>query len=373
MSPIPLVDLPALHAPLRDRLDAAIAGVLDRNDFIQGRDVAAFEAEVAAYMGVAHALGVSSGTDALLVALMALDVGPGDEVVTTTYSFFATVGSIARLGARPVLVDIDPESFNLDPERIEEVLSERTRAIMPVHLFGRAADMGRIGAIAARHRLPVVEDAAQAIGAEHSGRRVGSIGELGCLSFFPAKNLGCFGDGGLVTTDDAELAERVRRLRTHGGQKQYDHQEVGGNFRLDTLQAAVLRVKLPELDTWTRLRQDAAWRYHELFAAHGLADRVTVPSPGPGRHVWNQYVVRVLGGRRDQVLEALRAAGIGCAVYYAKPLHEQPCFAALGYAPEAFPEATRAASEALALPIAPGVSADDQAVVVTTIARALGG
>jgi dTDP-4-amino-4,6-dideoxygalactose transaminase len=368
---VPFVDLSAVHAPIRDRILAAIEGVVRSEGYILGPEVEAFEREVAGFLGVRHAVGVSSGSDALLVALMALDVGPGDEVVTTPYTFFATAGAVARLGARPVFVDIERDSFNLDPGRLEDAIGPRTKAIVPVHLFGRPADMTRISEIAARRRVPVVEDAAQAIGAEWEGRRVGGIGRAGCFSFFPAKNLGALGDAGLVTTDDEALATRVRRLRTHGGERQYLHEEVGGNFRIDALQAAVLRVKLPELEGWTETRSDHAVRYRELFEARGLAGEVVLPEPGPGRHVWNQYVVRI-PGRRTAVYDALRKAGIGCAVYYPRPLHLQPCFATLGHGDRDLPESVRASEETLALPIAPGLTPEGQEEVVETIAGALG-
>jgi len=304
--------------------------------------------------------------------LMAHDIGAGDEVITTPYSFFATAGSIARLGARPVFVDIESDSFNLDPHQLRDAITPRTRAILPVHLFGRSADMGAIGAIAADAGIPVIEDAAQSIGATLDGRRAGGIGTSGCFSFFPAKNLGCFGDGGLVTTDDEALAERFRRIRNHGGARKYFHSEVGGNFRLDTLQAAVLRVKLPALEGWTSEREANAARYEALFEAHGLRDRVTLPKPGPGRHVWNQYVIRVPAERRDPVVEGLRSASIGCAVYYPRPLHLQPCFEDLGFGPGAMPEAERAARETVAIPVAPGVTAAHQEEVISTLGRLLG-
>ena len=369
---VPFVDLSFIHAPIRDRVMAAITEVVESERFILGPGVAAFEREIAAFLDVGHAVGVSSGTDALLVAMMGLDVGPGDEVITTPYTFFATGGAVARLGARPVFVDIEPGSFNLAPQAVEDAIGPKTKAVIAVHLFGRAADMTALQTIGGRHGIPIIEDAAQAIGAEWEGRRVGSIGRVGCFSFFPAKNLGCFGDGGLVTTPDAELAARIQRLRKHGGAKQYHHDEVGGNFRLDALQAAILRVKLPELEGWTTLRQDHAFGYDQRFSGAGLLDgRVILPQPGPGRAVWNQYVVRVPGGRRDAVLSALREADIGCAVYYPVPLHLQPCFAAHGARRGDCPVAEQAAEETLALPVAPGLTGAQQDEVVGTIARVL--
>ena len=369
---VPFVDLRTLHDPIRDRMLAAITETLRTERYILGPEVEAFEREVAAFLDVPHAVGVSSGTDALLAALMALDVGAGDEVVTTPYTFFATAGAVARVGARPVFSDIEPGSFNLDPARLDAAITPRTKAIIVVHLFGRAADMDAIAAVAARHGLPVIEDAAQAIGAEWAARRVGGIGQLGCFSFFPAKNLGCLGDGGLVTTRDRALADRVRRLRKHGQERAYFHPEVGGNFRLDALQAAVLRVKLPELEGWTAQRQDHALGYRDRFYEAGLLEDVVLPEPGPGRPVWNQYVVRI-PGRRTDVFDALRAADIGCAVYYPVPLHQQPCFAAFGARAGQCPVAEQAAAETLALPIAPGLTPAGQDEVVATIARALRG
>ena len=355
---VPLVDLSAIHGPLRGQM--------------LGPEVDAFEQEVAAFLGVPHAVGVSSGTDALLCALMALDIGPGDEVVTTPYTFFATAGAIARVGAKPVFADIEADSFNLSPAAVRGAITDRTRAIVVVHLFGRSADMDAIQSVARSRNIPVIEDAAQAIGAEWNGVRVGGIGDLGCFSFFPAKNLGALGDGGLVTTRSAELADRLRRLRKHGAHRRYMHDEVGGNFRLDALQAAVLRVKLPALEGWISARQDNAYRYTELFQDAGLHD-VVLPEPGPGRHVWNQYVVRIPDGRRTDVFDALKDEGIGCAVYYPLPLHQQPCFSSLPLPATGFPESERASRETLALPVAPGLTADQQAQVVGAIRRVLRG
>jgi dTDP-4-amino-4,6-dideoxygalactose transaminase len=368
---VPFVDLAALHDPIRPALRAAIDRVVSEDRYILGPEVEAFETEVADYLGVEHAIGVSSGTDALIVALMALDVGPGDEVITSPYTFFATGGAIARLGARPVFVDVEPDGLNLDPQRVADALGPRTRAILPVHLFGRSADLGALIALADAHGVPLVEDAAQAIGGTWEGRRLGAIGRVGCFSFFPAKNLGCFGDGGLVSTDDGELADRVRRLRKHGGHAQYHHQEVGGNFRLDALQAAVLRVKLPELEAWTEARIANASAYAARFADAGLLGEITLPEAGPGRHVYNQYVIRVGGGRRDAVRDALRAQEIGCAVYYPVPLHLQPCFADLETG--SLPVAEAASRDTLALPIAPGLTAEMQDAVVGAITGAIRG
>ena len=366
---VPFVDLAAIHDPIRAELFGAVERVISEDRYILGPEVEAFESEMAAYLDVAHAVGVSSGTDALLIALMALDVGAGDEVITSPYTFFATGGAIARLGAKPVFVDVDPESLNLDPGLVERAITSRTRAIVPVHIFGRSADMTALCALACANELPIIEDAAQAIGATWDGARVGAIGRVGCFSFFPAKNLGCFGDGGLVSTQDPELADRIKRLRKHGGHAQYHHQEVGGNFRLDALQAAVLRVKLPHLEAWTQARIANAAGYEARFEAAGLLDRVTLPAQGAGRHVYNQYVVRVGAGHRDAVRESLRAAGVGCAVYYPVPLHRQPCFQGLYTGPLEASEA--AALDSLALPVAPGLTPSMQDEVVEVMGRAL--
>ncbi len=365
MSGVPLIDLKAQYAGLRDELRAAVDGVLESQRFILGPEVEALEEEIADYCGAGHAIGVSSGTDALLVALMALDVGPGDEVVTTPFSFFATAGVVVRLGARPVFVDIDARTFNLDPAGLAAAITPRTKVIMPVHLFGQTADMDPILATAERAGVPVVEDAAQAIGADYRGRQAGTLGRLGCFSFFPTKNLGGFGDGGMVITDDAELAARVRRLRTHGFASQYDTSEVGGNFRLDALQAAVLRVKLRHLEGWHEARRRNAERYRRLFAEAGLSRDADGGGPlrppveaGHGRHIYHQFVI--LTERRKQLRAHLANKQIGSAVYYPVPLHLQGCFADLGHARGSFPVAEAAADRVLALPIYPELDEDAQ-------------
>jgi dTDP-4-amino-4,6-dideoxygalactose transaminase len=369
---VPFVDLSLIHDPIRAQMLGAIEDVLKRERYILGPDVTAFEGEVAGFLNAEHAVGVSSGTDAVLLALMALGVGPGDEVVTTPFTFVATANTIARLGATPVFADIDPESFNLDPKSVELAITPRTKAVIVVHLFGRSADMDALGEISQRRGVPLVEDCAQAIGAEWAGRRVGTIGALGCFSFFPAKNLGCLGDGGLVTTQDADLDQTIRTLRAHGATASYMYDAIGGNFRLDALQAAVLRVKLPELEGWTQTRQDNALRYQERLRGRGLDQLVSVPEAGPGRHVWNQFVIRVPGGHRSDVFDALRDASIGYAVYYPVALHRQRCFEGLATAPSGCPQADRACEEVLALPIAPGLTPEGQDEVVDALARALG-
>lgn len=364
---VPLLDLQAQYAPLRQPLLEALTGVADSQRFIMGPEVDAFEREVAAVVDVRHAIGVSSGTDALVAALMALGIGPGDEVVTSTFSFFATAGSIARVGARPVLVDIDPETFNIDVVAATRACTERTRALMPVHLFGQAADMSAVLALADEYHLQVIEDAAQAIGASDHGGKVGGLGQLGCFSFFPSKNLGAFGDAGLVTTNDDALAHTVRLLRNHGMEPKYYHRMIGGNFRIDAIQAAVLRVKLPHLAGWTNRRRANAERYRALFADAGLAGAIGLPSERADRfHIYNQFVVRVPD--RDGLKRHLDAAGVGTEVYYPVPFHRQECFAHLGYRPEDFPHAEKAAAEVLALPIYPELTVDQQTYVVEQIA-----
>lgn len=369
MTPVPLLDLKAQYAALRDEIHAAMDRVIESQYFILGPEVEALEREVAAYSHCKYGIGVSSGTDALLVALMAIDLQPGDEVITTPYTFFATAGSIARLGGRPVFVDIDPRTYNIDPAGIEAAITSRTKAIMPVHLFGQMADMDPIMAIAERHGLFVIEDAAQAIGAEYKGRRAGSIGHLGCFSFFPSKNLGGFGDGGMVVTNDAALADKVKLLRGHGARPKYYHKVVGGNFRLDALQAAVLRVKLRYLDEWTAARQHNAERYRQMFAAAGV--EVGLPyDAGFGRHIYNQFVIR--SERRDALMAHLKAQQIGTEIYYPVPMHLQECFADLGYRAGNFPASERAAEETLAIPVYPELEERAQQAVVEVIQRFAG-
>lgn len=378
--PIPLLDLKAQYAPIRAEIRAAMDRVCDAQYFIGGPEVEALEGEIARYSTARFAIGVTSGTDALIVALMASGIKPGDEVITTPYSFFATAGCIDRLGAVPVFVDIDPLSYNVDPALIEAALTAKTRAIIPVHLYGQMAEMDPIMEIAAHHNLIVIEDAAQAIGAEYGGRRAGSIGHFGCFSFFPSKNLGAFGDGGMVTANDADLAHVARLLRNHGAEPKYYHKLVGGNFRLDALQAAILRIKLPHLDGWTAGRQRNAARYRELFAATGLVvdgpsaagkGGIVLPAELPARrHIYNQFVIRT--DRRAAVMAALKARKIGHEIYYPVPLHLQECFAELGYRPGSLPHAELAANETLALPIYSELTEDMQAAVVAAVASAYG-
>ena len=363
MTRVPLLDLKAQYASIRDEVRAAIDRVCESQHFILGPEVEALEREVAAFCGVKHAVGVSSGTDALLGALMALGVGPGDEVVTPSYSFFATAGVVARLGAKPVFADIEPGTFNVDPAQAKAKATPRTKAILPVHLFGRCADLDALLALG----IPVVEDAAQAIGArDGKGRLAGTSGRASCFSFFPSKNLGGFGDGGMVVTDDADLAERLRVLRVHGSKPKYHHKLVGGNFRLDALQAAVLRVKLRHLPAWTERRRANAERYRRLFAEDGLTTDVRLPGDIPG-HIYNQFVVRVR--QRDRLRAHLEAAGIGTEVYYPVPLHLQECFAALGYRKGDLPQSEAAALDSLALPIYPELTEDQQHTVVQEVGR----
>lgn len=385
---VPLLDLKPQYKALKAEIDAAILKVCESQAFILGASTRELEADMAAYCGAKHAVALSSGTDALLIALMALDIGAGDEVITSPYTFFATGGTIARTGARPVWIDIDPVSFNIDVglladfldtqcERVDGVLVNkatggRVRAIMPVHLYGQAADMPPILDLARRHGLKVVEDAAQAIGSEiPNGQRVGTLGDIGCFSFFPTKNLGAFGDAGAVTTNDDALAAKMRMLRVHGMEPKYYHALVGGNFRIDEIQAAVLVIKLKHLEDWHAARQRNAAYYNRAFAAAGLAGTVVTPVALPGyRHIYNQYVIRV--PRRDELRAYLGECGVGAEVYYPVPLHMQECFKYLGYEPEDCPESARAARETLALPIFPDLTEIQLQHVVDSIARFYG-
>jgi dTDP-4-amino-4,6-dideoxygalactose transaminase len=383
MPTVPLLDLKTQFAQIRAEVMPAIDQVCASQHFILGEQVRALEEEVAAYCSASAGIGVSSGTDALLLALMALNIGAGDEVITSPFTFFATAGTIARTGARPVFCDIDPLTFNLSPAAVEAFVADhcvaqgeqlinrttggRIKALMPVHLYGQAADMDPLMALARRHRLKVIEDAAQAIGTEYTnGVRAGTIGDVGCFSFFPSKNLGAFGDAGLCTTNDAELAESMRVLRVHGGKPKYFHAVIGGNFRIDELQAAVLRVKLRYLDGWTEGRQSNAAYYDSAFAAAGLGEKLTTPYAVPGRrHIFNQYAVRAQN--RDALKRRLTERAVGSEIYYPVPLHLQTCFAYLHYRAGDFPESERAADETLALPIYPELEEAQMAHVVSTI------
>jgi dTDP-4-amino-4,6-dideoxygalactose transaminase len=389
---VPLLDMKAQYRALKPELDAAITQVMESQQFILGPKVKECEIAIAAHSGCDFAVGVSSGTDALLICLMAEGIGPGDEVITTPYTFFATAGSIARTGAKPVFVDIDPVTYNIDPSLIEAKITSRTRAIIPVHLYGQMADMTSVMRIARRYGLVVIEDAAQAIGAEYQGRRAGSIGDYGCFSFFPSKNLGAAGDGGMVVMTDGARAERLAQLRSHGSKPKYFHKLIGGNFRLDALQAAIVLVKLNHLDQWTAARQRNAERYRALFAETGLriADtsaydfhqrtvrheslgtdssrdlpELYLPSVTADRHIFNQYVIRTAD--RDRLKSALENNGISTEIYYPVPMHLQECFAYLGYAEGAFPESESAARETLALPIYPELSPDQARFVVESV------
>src|SRR5215470_6690428 len=366
-SGVPLLDLQAQYRPLRAEILAAIERVCDSQRFIMGPEITALESEMAAMLGIRHAVAVSSGTDALLLALMALDIQAGDEVVTPTYSFFATAGAVARLGARPVLVDVEEATLNLDPTKLAAAMTTRTKAIIPVHLFGQSAEMDPVLDLARRAGVPVVEDAAQAIGASYKSRPLGGLGTFGCFSFFPSKNLGAFGDAGLLTTNDDGLAKKARLLRTHGMEPRYYHHLVGANFRMDALQAAILRVKAPHLAGWTERRRANADRYRTLFQNSGLLDRVALPVEAPDRrHIYNQFVIRTPD--RDGLKKHLDAAGIGNEIYYPVPFHQQPCFAYLGYRRGEFPHAERAAAESLAIPVYGELSADQQEYVVNAVA-----
>jgi dTDP-4-amino-4,6-dideoxygalactose transaminase len=365
---VPLLDLKEQNDSLRPEIEAALGRVLDTNAFILGGEVAELERELAGYCQVKHAIGCASGSDAILLALMALDIGPGDEVITTPYSFFATVSSITRLGATPVFVDIDPQTYNLDVSQIESRITPRTKAIEPVHLYGQCSDMKALVELGHKHGIPIVEDAAQAIGAAADGRRAGSFGLMGCFSFYPSKNLGGMGDGGFITTNDDAVAAKLKALRVHGSEEKYYHKYVGLNSRLDGFQGAVLRVKLPHLDAWTAKRRDNAEHYNQLFTDLGLAEQIVLPLEVPGyKHIYNQYVIRV-PQQRDELRQHLTSQGVGTDIYYPVPLHLQECFVYLGQAEGSLPQSERAAHETLALPIYPELRLEQQEFVARTIA-----
>jgi len=365
---IPILDLSVQHEQLADEIGAAVAKVLRSQKFILGPEVRELEQDLAPYCQCSDAVGCASGSDALLLALMACDIGPGDEVITTPFSFFATVASISRLGAKAVFVDIDNSTFNIDTTRIESAITKRTKAIMPVHLFGQCAEMARINELAGQSNIRVIEDAAQAIGAEYRGKRAGSLGAVACFSFYPSKNLGGAGDGGLLTTNDGKLADTLRILRAHGAKKKYYHDRVGINSRLDSLQAAILRVKFRYLDQWAAARRLNAHRYRELFHEAGLvsSEEIRLPAESDGSfHVYNQFVIRARD--RDGLRGWLSNRGVGTEIYYPLPLHLQDCFKDFGYERGDFPESERAAEEALAIPVYPELGATAQAYVVETI------
>jgi dTDP-4-amino-4,6-dideoxygalactose transaminase len=365
---IPLLDLKAQYASIKNEVNAAIGEVLESQHFILGPKVEQCEKAIAAYSNCAQGIGVSSGSDALLACLMAENIGPGDEVITTSYTFFATAGAIARLGATPVFVDIDPNTYNIDVSQITTKITKKTHVIMPVHLFGQVADMDPIMNLAQEHGLVVIEDAAQAIGAEYKGRRAGSIGNYGCFSFFPSKNLGATGDAGMVVTNDAERAEKLRVLRGHGSKPKYYHRVVGGNFRLDAIHAAVVSAKLPHLDSWTAARQRNAKRYDQLFREADLP--IGLPAVATNRHIFNQYVIRSTS--RDQLQAFLKKKGVGSEVYYPVPMHLQDCFADLGIKAGALPESERAARESLAIPVYPELNDSQARYVVESIGEFVG-
>jgi dTDP-4-amino-4,6-dideoxygalactose transaminase len=382
---VPLLDLKKQYHSLKKELDEALIRVAESQYFILGPEVEKMEKAFVEYLDCKYAIGVSSGTDALLIALMALDIQPGDEVIVPTYSFFATAGVVSRMNAVPVFAEIDPVTFNIDPDDIEKRITDKTKAIIPVHLYGQSCEMDKIMDIARRHNLKVVEDGAQAIGVQYKdGRRVGTIGDIGCYSFFPSKNLGCFGDGGLVISNDDELGEKLRIMRVHGGKPKYYHKIIGGNFRLDAIQAAVLNVKLPHLDDWSAQRRSNAELYTKLFIETGLAEstgktvfdeknKVLLPeavykdSDVKNYHIYNQYIIRVKD--RDNVKKHLTEKGIGSEIYYPVPFHMQECFSPLNYKKGDFPLAEEAADDSIALPIYPELTKEQQKYIVDSIAE----
>jgi dTDP-4-amino-4,6-dideoxygalactose transaminase len=370
---VPLCDIQAQYRELAGPIQEAVARVLSSGQVILGPEVSSLEDEIARYCSAGHGVGCASGSDALLLALCALGIGPGDEVIMPPFTFFATAGAVCRTGARPVFADIDPITFNLDPLQVENKITERTRAILPVHLFGQCVDMEPLWRIAERHNLPIIEDAAQAIGAEYHGKRTGSLGAIACLSFYPSKNLGAMGDAGMVVTSDPDWAEHMSWLRVHGMPVKYQHKYLGWNARLDPIQAAILRVKLPHLDRWTEARQAVARRYDALIEESHLGHFLERPTVQPQRrHVFNQYSVRVARGQRDALINHLRAEKIGCDIYYPIPLHLQECLAYLGYGENDFPASEEASRCVLALPMYPELTVDQQRRVIQSCAAFLG-
>ena len=372
--PVPLLDLKKQYATLREEIRAATDELFESQGFILGPKVEAFEKAVADYVGVKHAIGMSSGTDAQLAAMMALGIGPGDDVVTSPYTFFASAGAVARLGARPVFCDIDPATYNVDPGKLAAAITPRTKAIQPVHLYGQCADMDPILHVAKAKGIPVIEDACQSLGAAYKGKKAGALGDFGAFSFFPSKNLGGFGDGGMVTTNDDGMAATLRALRMHGQTSTYRHRLVGGNFRLDALQAVVLHVKLPHLDSWAEGRRQNAADIERRFLEHGgrtyEEGGIAFPREAPGcHHVFNQFVVRVARGRRDELKERLARLNVGSAIYYPLPLHLQECFSNLGGKEGDFPVSEKAATETLALPVFPELTPSQKAFVAYHLAQ----
>jgi dTDP-4-amino-4,6-dideoxygalactose transaminase len=373
LKPVPLFDISRQHQVLEQEIAAAMQKVCSSGRFILGPDCTDLETATAKYCHAKHAISCASGSDAILLALMAFDIGPGDEVICPSYTFFATASAVARLGATPIFVDIDPKSYNIDVRLIADEITPKTKAILPVHLYGQCVDMGPLNELAKQHGLKVIEDSCQAIGAEYRGRRTGALGDVACFSYYPTKNLGAYGDGGMLTTDDDALADKLRLLRGHGMQPRYYHQIIGINSRLDSLQAAVLNVKLPHLDTWTEARQERAARYTEAFTRCGLTDVLELPTiEAERRHVWNQYIVRVRDGKRDALRAFLAERKVGTEIYYPVPLHQQACFQYLGCTLGSLPETERAAVETLALPIFPELTIDEQHTVVEQIGAFFG-
>lgn len=369
---VPLCDLQSQYRAIQSQIEVALARVLASGQVILGPEVAALETEVARWCGVGHAVGCGSGSDALLLALGALEIGPGDEVILPPFTFFASAGMVCRCGARPVFADIDPVTYNLDPARVESKITGRTRAIMAVDLYGQCADMEALGWVAERHGLPIIEDAAQAFGAEFQGKRAGSVGALGCFSFYPSKNLGAYGDAGMVITDNPEWAARMACLRVHGMEPKYYHRHIGWNARLDALQAAILRVKLPYVEGWVEARRAVARHYDALITQHQLGEFLEPPTIRPDcRHAFHQYVVRVAGGRRDELVRHLKADGIGCEVYYPVPLHLQECLWFLGHHEGDFPVSEVASRCVLALPMFPELTLEQQERVIRSCAAFL--
>jgi dTDP-4-amino-4,6-dideoxygalactose transaminase len=369
---VPLCDLQTQYRDIQTQIETAIGRVLSSGQVILGPEVAHLEEEIAQYCGVAYGVGCASGTDAISLALQALDVGPGDEVILPPFTFFASAGCVVRCGARPIFCDIDADTYNIDPAQVENKITDRTRAIMVVHLFGQCADMEPLWRIAERHGMPIIEDAAQALGAEYQGKRAGSLGAMGCFSFYPSKNLGAYGDAGMTVTNDPDWAAKLSCLRVHGMEPKYYHKYLGWNARLDALQAAILRVKFQHLEEWTRGRQEAAQRYDALIEETHLTHFLERPTIRPHRrHVFNQYVVRVVGGQRDALMAHLKSERIGCEIYYPVPLHEQECLAYLGYGEGDFPMSEDACRSVLALPMYPELTMEQQCRVIGSCAAFL--